>query len=125
MSAPALPDSAPEGPSPLEILLAVMRAKWAEGDADGAALLARAAAPYLHPRRAPQASPSARAKPAPQHLSDAELLREIQRLAPGSDGFAPGGDAQEKNPDLLDGLGASRAGSGGPAPGGASPGADR
>ena len=41
MSAPLLP---------LEVLLRAMRRKWDEGDWDAAAALARAAAPYLHPR---------------------------------------------------------------------------
>lgn len=117
------PDGAADGPSPLEILLAVMRAKWAEGDADGAAQLARAAAPYLHPRRAPLPASSARAKQAPQYLSDAELLREINDLARG--GGADRGDAAPASADLLDGLGAPRAHASGPAPGGASSGADR
>lgn len=38
--------------TPLEILLAAMHRKWEEGDLDAAAALARAAAPYIHPRRA-------------------------------------------------------------------------
>ncbi len=36
--------------TPLAILLAVMQRKWNDGDHDGAATLARIAAPYLHPR---------------------------------------------------------------------------
>lgn len=32
------------------ILLETMRAKYADGDVDGAVALARIAAPYLHPR---------------------------------------------------------------------------
>jgi len=34
----------------LAILLAAMQRKWDDGDYDGAAALARVAAPYLHPR---------------------------------------------------------------------------
>ena len=36
---------------PLEVLLRTMRRKWDAGDYDGAASLARIAAPYLHPRQ--------------------------------------------------------------------------
>ncbi|HTW29532.1 MAG TPA: hypothetical protein VME92_20575 [Acetobacteraceae bacterium] len=59
----------PTPPTPLAVMLAVMQRKWQEGDYDAAATLARAAAPYLHARRA-----SARdAAPEPQHWSDAQL----------------------------------------------------
>ena len=37
-------------PTPLEVLLGVMNRKWADGDEDGAVQLAKAAAPYVHPR---------------------------------------------------------------------------
>ena len=37
-------------PSPLQVLLQAMYRKWNEGDLDGAASLARVAAPYLHAR---------------------------------------------------------------------------
>lgn len=103
-----------DGPSPLDILLAVMRAKWQEGDADGAAELARAAAPYLHPRRAPIPAERGRAaKEAAAHLDDAELERELAALAPRS-GAAP------RDPDLFDRLRNLGAGSGGTSPGGPS-----
>ena len=36
---------------PLDVLLRTMRRKWDDGDYDGAVLLARIAAPYLHPRQ--------------------------------------------------------------------------
>ena len=36
---------------PLDVLLRTMRRKWDDGDYDGAASLARIAAPYLHPRQ--------------------------------------------------------------------------
>lgn len=36
---------------PLDVLLRTMRRKWDDGDYDGAAALARIAAPYLHPRQ--------------------------------------------------------------------------
>ena len=37
-------------PTPLHVLLSVMRRKWREGDFDGAVALAKVAAPYLHPK---------------------------------------------------------------------------
>ncbi len=115
MPAPT-PDVPPsDGLSPLDILLAVMRAKWQEGDADGAAELARAAAPYLHPRRAPVPAErrGARAKDAAPALDDADLEREIAALAHGS-GAAPFGA------DLFAGLGDASASARTPSPGGAS-----
>lgn len=36
---------------PLDVLLQTMQRKWDDGDYDGAASLARIAAPYLHPRQ--------------------------------------------------------------------------
>jgi hypothetical protein len=69
-------------PTPLEVLLAAMQRKWEEGDLDGAAALARAAAPYLHPRHAalrvdqppsPKGSPRGTAPAAPHLLTDAQL----------------------------------------------------
>jgi len=63
------PVSAPD--TPLAVLLAVMRRKWDEGDLDAAAALARAAAPYLHPRRAALRADGVVADA--HRLSDAEL----------------------------------------------------
>ena len=37
-------------PSPLDVLLSAMNRRWAEGDEEGAVALAKAAAPYVHPR---------------------------------------------------------------------------
>ena len=37
-------------PTPLEVLLGVMNRRWAAGDEDAAVALAKAAAPYVHPR---------------------------------------------------------------------------
>ena len=37
-------------PTPLEVLLSVMNRRWAAGDEDAAVQLAKAAAPYVHPR---------------------------------------------------------------------------
>ncbi len=93
MPAPPADPIASDGPSPLDILLAVMRAKWDAGDADGAAELARAAAPYLHPRRAPTAERAGRStKESPPALSDAELLSELAALARGSGAAARDAD---------------------------------
>ena len=39
-------------PSPLDIMLTAMRRKWRDGDEDGAVALAKAAAPYIHPKAA-------------------------------------------------------------------------
>jgi len=39
-------------PSPLDIMLTTMRRKWRDGDEDGAVALAKAAAPYIHPKAA-------------------------------------------------------------------------
>jgi hypothetical protein len=55
-------------PSPLHVLLAVMRRKWRDGDEDGAVALAKAAAPYVHPR-----APAARPAPDLAQVSDDEL----------------------------------------------------
>ena len=43
-------------PSPLDVLLSAMNRRWAEGDEDGAVALAKAAAPYVHPRAQARAS---------------------------------------------------------------------
>ncbi len=43
---------ADESPTPLHVLLKTMHQRWAEGKLDEAAALAKAAAPYLHPRAA-------------------------------------------------------------------------
>jgi hypothetical protein len=68
--------------SPLEVLLTLMRKKWLAGDRDGAAALARSAAPYIHHRLA-----SITRKPGelsePRLLSDAELKRLLEQLAGG------------------------------------------
>ena len=84
-----MPDAdPPDAPSPLAILLHVMRRKWAEGDHDGAAVLARAAAPYLHARRGN--TTTARNRPDPYAISDAELARAL--LGPDAAGGVAGGD---------------------------------
>ncbi len=38
--------------SPLHVMLTVMRRKWRDGDEDGAVALAKAVAPYVHPKAA-------------------------------------------------------------------------
>ena len=37
-------------PSPLQVMLTVMRRKWRDGDEDGAVALAKVVAPYVHPK---------------------------------------------------------------------------
>ena len=55
-------------PSPLHVLLFAMRRKWRDGDEEGAVALAKAAAPYVHPR-----APAARPGPDLAQVSDDEL----------------------------------------------------
>ncbi len=55
-------------PSPLDVLLHTMHRKWQVGDFDGAAALARVAAPYLHARLS-MARPSAGLRT----MTDAEI----------------------------------------------------
>lgn len=69
-------------PSPLHVLLCVMRRKWRDGDEDGAVALAKAAAPYVHPR-----APAARPIPDLSQVSDDEL---DELGAPGGAGAADG-----------------------------------
>jgi hypothetical protein len=89
-------------PTPLEVLLAAMQRKWEDGDLDGAAALARAAAPYLHPRHAalrldqppsPKGSPRSTAPAAPHLLTDAQLdlLLEDNGGEPEGEGDSGGG----------------------------------
>ncbi len=82
-------------PTPLDILLQAMQRKWRAGDLDGAAALARAAAPYLHPRHAavrpdpgPAAHPkgSPRGPVAPHLLTDAQLHLLLDRCGSGEEG---------------------------------------
>jgi hypothetical protein len=78
-----MPEPPPTPPlSPLDVLLTAMRRKWQDGDLDAAAALARAAAPYLHPRHAAlrldqPPSPKGSTRPAPPAathlLTDAQL----------------------------------------------------
>lgn len=72
-------------PSPLLVMLTVMRRKWRDGDEDGAVALAKAVAPYVHPR-----APAARLSPELSQVSDDEL-DEID--GGGGAGAAGGGAA--------------------------------
>ena len=84
------------GVSPLAVLLAAMRARWQSGDLDGAAGLARAAAPYLHPRRA--AVPYWPGKSAePDQMIDAELEQLLRQ-------FDAGEAASDKTSQQPDGI---------------------
>ena len=81
-------------PTPLDILLALMRHKWSSGDADGAQAIAKVLAPYVHPRRKTSATPAT--TPTELHrLTDEELrirLAETPRGAgdPPDDPSQPG-----------------------------------
>ena len=72
-------------PSPLHVMLTVMRRKWRDGDEDGAVALAKAAAPYVHPKAA-----AARASMDLAQVSDDELDRSGTG---GREGAADGGEA--------------------------------
>lgn len=72
--------------SPLHVLLTVMRRKWRDGDEDGAVALAKAAAPYVHPK-----VPSARPSMDLAQVSDDELDGSGAR---GREGAADGGAEQ-------------------------------
>ena len=54
--------------TPLQVLLALMQRKWDAGDENGAAALARMAAPCVHSRTVPK-----RNNPDLSQLTDAEL----------------------------------------------------
>ncbi len=72
-------------PTPLHVLLLVMRQRWREGDMDGAVALAKIAAPYLHPK-VPAARPAADLA----GVSDDELDRYERSGGAGSAGEGPG-----------------------------------
>lgn len=57
--------------SPLQVMLTVMRRKWRDGDEDGAVTLAKAAAPYVHPK-----APASRAATELAQVSDDDLDEE-------------------------------------------------
>jgi len=96
--------------TPLDVLLTAMQRKWDAGDLDAAATLARAAAPYLHPR--PTATPSkdsardpartaerqTRESAPPHLLTDAELDRLLDDDEPDPGGEPDGGAAGEGPP---------------------------
>ncbi len=66
-----LPD---EALSPLDVMLRAMRRKWRQGDHEGAALLAKVAAPYVHPKVGGGAHTARDDGSQPiQGMSDAEL----------------------------------------------------
>ena len=61
---------------PLEILLHAMRMYWRQGEVDKAIAIARAAAPYVHPR-AGKGQDATHIELDIGHLSDAELARQL------------------------------------------------
>ena len=79
---------------PLDVLLAAMRRRLAEGDEAGAVALAKAAAPYVHPRAA--ARGAARGVVGLERVEDADL--------DASDDFGAGcgAGAPEADPDEPD-----------------------
>ncbi len=68
--------------TPLSVLLRVMREKWLSGDHDGAAVLARAAAPYMHSRKTSNSHIDTTVKEL-HRLTDAELERLMAAHAGG------------------------------------------
>lgn len=72
----------PQSPTPLDILLAAMHARWNAGDHDAAVSLVAKAAPYVHPR-APAALPQQELR----YISDGQLdlLCGLIIRAPGED----------------------------------------
>ncbi len=68
--------------SPLDVMLTVMERKWQDGDWDGAVQLAKAAAPYVHPRAAMRPASE------PAGMSDAEL--DEHEGGEGTEGTDPG-----------------------------------
>ncbi|GAC1346178.1 MAG: hypothetical protein NVSMB18_27670 [Acetobacteraceae bacterium] len=75
-------------PTPLHVLLLVMRQKWRDGDVDGAVALAKVAAPYLH-AKVPAARPAADLA----GVSDDELDRFERGGGAGSEDASPGESA--------------------------------
>lgn len=65
--------------SPLDVLLAVMRMRWQEGDFEGAVTVAKLAAPYLHPKCGSTNTKSRNLS----ELTDAELSFALARLGEG------------------------------------------
>jgi hypothetical protein len=74
--------------TPLSVLLRVMREKWLAGDHDGAAELARAAAPYIHARQSSSKNPADTAKEA-HRLNDVELATLLALARAGGVGSEP------------------------------------
>jgi hypothetical protein len=67
-------ESGHEALSPLDVMLRAMRRKWRQGDHEGAASLAKVAAPYVHPKISGGAHMARDDGSQPiQGMSDAEL----------------------------------------------------
>lgn len=92
-------DAAADAPTPLDILLGAMHAKWRAGDHDAAAALARAAAPYIHPRRVARRDDAVDPRGAPHRMTDEQLLTLLR-----GDGIvsAAGNGAAGDDPSLAD-----------------------
>jgi hypothetical protein len=74
-------------PTPLCILLEMMREKWAAGDREGAVELARFVAPYLHTRSNASRRDAETGQPASNvhRVSDAKLQDWIRQLRAAED----------------------------------------
>jgi hypothetical protein len=68
--------------TPLDVLLREMRAAWDAGDTAQAVTLAKAAAPYVHPR-----APSVAARAGLERLGD-DALEQLCRGGEGREGAA-------------------------------------
>jgi len=83
----------PDPLSPLDVMLHAMRSKWRQGDHDGAACLARVAAPYVHPKAS--AGRDEGLSPI-QGLSDAELNLIVGGSKAGRGGSRTEGQARSQ-----------------------------
>jgi|GEM_PF-2921401 hypothetical protein len=78
---------------PLDVLLAVMRMRWQEGDFEGAVAIARLAAPYLHPKCGSKSTKSKNLA----ELTDAELSLALASIDEGE-------SIEAEHPDLVGGI---------------------
>lgn len=79
-----------DAPTPLALMLSVMRSKWDTGDVDDAVALAKAIAPYLHPK-----APAAKADEALADMRDDRL----DELCEGASAGSPAGGASTEEGD--------------------------
>lgn len=89
---------APEALLPLDVILHAMRRKWRQGDHEGATTLAKAAAPYVHPRAAARRTNGLALI---QEMDDSEL-EQLVRQESRSGG---GADSATSDPRIADPMG--------------------